>query len=111
MSKSVNVVLVIDDEPKIRRFLRAGFELHSFEVHEAENAAEGLKVATFNAPDLIVLDGAIHRADVAIGLAKGHPAALAYLRNFVEGAKTSGLLRRAFDDAGLKDLAIAGASP
>src|SRR5271155_4634111 len=56
MSKSVNVVLVVDDEPKIRRFLRAGFELHGFEVHEAENAAEGLKVATFNAPDLIVLD-------------------------------------------------------
>jgi two-component system KDP operon response regulator KdpE len=56
MSKSVNVVLVIDDEPKIRRFLRAGFELHGFEVHEAENAAEGLKLATFNAPDLIVLD-------------------------------------------------------
>jgi two-component system, OmpR family, KDP operon response regulator KdpE len=56
MSKSVNVVLIIDDEPKIRRFLRAGFELHGFEVHEAENAAEGLKVATFNAPDLIVLD-------------------------------------------------------
>jgi two-component system KDP operon response regulator KdpE len=56
MSKSINVVLVIDDEPKIRRFLRAGFELHGFEVHEAENAAEGLKLATFNAPDLIVLD-------------------------------------------------------
>jgi len=56
MSKSVNVVLIVDDEPKIRRFLRAGFELHGFEVHEAENAAEGLKVATFNAPDLIVLD-------------------------------------------------------
>ncbi len=56
MSKSINVVLVIDDEPKIRRFLRAGFELHGFAVQEAENAAEGLKAATFSAPDLIVLD-------------------------------------------------------
>jgi two-component system, OmpR family, KDP operon response regulator KdpE len=56
MSRPANVVLVIDDEPKIRRFLRAGFELHGYSVHEAENAAEGLKVATFNAPDLIVLD-------------------------------------------------------
>jgi two-component system KDP operon response regulator KdpE len=56
MSKSANVVLVIDDEPKIRRFLRAGFELQGFTVCEAENAAEGLKAATFNAPDLIVLD-------------------------------------------------------
>jgi two-component system, OmpR family, KDP operon response regulator KdpE len=56
MSKSANVVLVIDDEPKIRRFLRAGFELNGFLVQEAENAADGLKAATFNSPDLIVLD-------------------------------------------------------
>jgi two-component system KDP operon response regulator KdpE len=56
MSKPANVVLVIDDEPKIRRFLRAGFELQGFSVHEAEDAGEGLKSATFNAPDLIVLD-------------------------------------------------------
>jgi two-component system, OmpR family, KDP operon response regulator KdpE len=56
MSKPGNVVLVIDDEPKIRRFLRAGFELQGFTVYEAEDAGEGLKAATFNAPDLIVLD-------------------------------------------------------
>jgi two-component system, OmpR family, KDP operon response regulator KdpE len=56
MSKPANVVLVIDDEPKIRRFLRAGFELQGFSVREADDAAEGLKSATFDAPDLIVLD-------------------------------------------------------
>ena len=49
-------VLVIDDEPQIRRFLRAGFELHGFSVLEAENATAGLKAATFNKPDLIILD-------------------------------------------------------
>jgi two-component system, OmpR family, KDP operon response regulator KdpE len=59
MNKPANVVLVIDDEPKIRRFLRAGFELHGFTVIEAENAADGLKAATFNAPDLIILDLAL----------------------------------------------------
>jgi two-component system, OmpR family, KDP operon response regulator KdpE len=59
MNKPANVVLVIDDEPKIRRFLRAGFELHGFSVIEAENAADGLKAATFNAPDLIILDLAL----------------------------------------------------
>ena len=53
-------MLLIDDEPKIRRFLRTGFELHgSFCVQEAETAAEGLKAATFNAPDLIILDLAL----------------------------------------------------
>src|SRR5450755_5179275 len=56
MNKPSNVVLLIDDEPKIRRFLRAGFELNGFTVIEAESAADGLKAATFSAPDLIVLD-------------------------------------------------------
>jgi two-component system, OmpR family, KDP operon response regulator KdpE len=59
MNKPSNVVLLIDDEPKIRRFLRAGFELHGFYVLEAENGAEGLKAATFNAPDLVILDLAL----------------------------------------------------
>jgi two-component system, OmpR family, KDP operon response regulator KdpE len=49
-------VLVIDDEPQIRRFLRAGFELEGYAVREAENAAEGLKAAAMHQPDLIVLD-------------------------------------------------------
>jgi two-component system, OmpR family, KDP operon response regulator KdpE len=56
MNKPANVVLLIDDEPKIRRFLRAGFELNGYAVLEAENATEALKVATFSTPDLIVLD-------------------------------------------------------
>ena len=59
MSKPANVVLLIEDESKIRRFLRAGFELHGFSVLEAENAADGLKAATFNTPDLVILDLAL----------------------------------------------------
>ena len=49
-------VLVIDDEAQIRRFLRAGFELHDYTVLEAENAAAGLRTATTEKPDLIILD-------------------------------------------------------
>jgi len=49
-------VLVIDDEAQIRRFLRAGFELHGFTVMEAENAAAGLRAATMSTVDLIILD-------------------------------------------------------
>ena len=49
-------VLVVDHEAQIRRILRAEFELHGFFVIEAENAAAGLRAATMNAPDLIVLD-------------------------------------------------------
>ena len=67
MSKPANIVLLIDDEPKIRRFLRAGFELNGFAVLEAENATEALKIATFSSPDLIILDLGLpdlHGADV-----------------------------------------------
>jgi two-component system KDP operon response regulator KdpE len=56
MNKPSNVVLLIDDEPRIRRFLCAGFELQGYSVIEAENAADGLKAATFSAPDLVILD-------------------------------------------------------
>lgn len=50
------VVLIIDDEIQIRRFLRAGFELEGFSVLQAENAANGLRAATLNKVDLIVVD-------------------------------------------------------
>jgi two-component system KDP operon response regulator KdpE len=59
MNRPSNVVLLIEDEPKIRRFLRAGFEIHGFSVLEAESAADGLKAATFSAPDLVILDLAL----------------------------------------------------
>jgi two-component system, OmpR family, KDP operon response regulator KdpE len=59
MSRPANVVLLIEDESKIRRFLRAGFELQGYSVIEAENAADGLKAATFSSPDLIILDLAL----------------------------------------------------
>lgn len=49
-------VLVIDDEPQIRRFLRAGFELEHFSVLEAENGELGLRAATLQSLDLIVVD-------------------------------------------------------
>lgn len=56
MSDPQPVVLIIDDEVQIRRFLRAGFELENFVVHEAENAAAALRMATLKPVDLIVLD-------------------------------------------------------
>jgi two-component system, OmpR family, KDP operon response regulator KdpE len=54
--QSMTNVLVIDDEAQIRRFLRAGFELHGYTVIEAEDATAGLKAAIVDKPNIIVLD-------------------------------------------------------
>jgi len=50
------VVLIIDDEAQIRRFLRAGFDLEHFTVLEEETGEAGLRTATLRKVDLIVLD-------------------------------------------------------
>jgi polar amino acid transport system substrate-binding protein len=58
-------------------------------------------------PGSLILEGAFQRTGVAIALRKDHPAALGYLKTFIESAKADGRIRRAFDDAGLKQLPIA----
>src|SRR5262249_52734132 len=49
-------VLIVDDEPQIRRFLRASLQAHDYDVIEAENGKEGVKACTVQKPDLLVLD-------------------------------------------------------
>jgi two-component system, OmpR family, KDP operon response regulator KdpE len=56
MSESSPVVLVIDDEIQIRRFLRTGFELNGFVVHEAGTGAEAIRAATLRPVDLVIVD-------------------------------------------------------
>ena len=49
-------ILVIDDEPQIRRFLRATLSSHEYEVSEATNAADGIKLLSVHPPELLILD-------------------------------------------------------
>jgi two-component system KDP operon response regulator KdpE len=56
MRKAANTVLVIDDEPQIRRFISAGLELYGYSVPEAENGSAGLNAVAHVRPDVIVLD-------------------------------------------------------
>lgn len=49
-------VLVVDDEPEIRRFLRASLKTQQHEVIEAKNGAEALSEVRNAHPDLIILD-------------------------------------------------------
>ena len=49
-------VVVIEDEPHIRRFVRSALEAEGWLVHEADTAKTGLTEAGTRKPDLLVLD-------------------------------------------------------
>ncbi len=50
------LVLVVDDEIQIRRFLRVSLETNGYRVAEAENGKQAIAEAARLRPDLIVLD-------------------------------------------------------
>lgn len=56
MNDSGPRVLVVDDEPAIRRFLRTSLDAHGYAVFEAINGKEALSAAAAHRPDLIILD-------------------------------------------------------
>ncbi len=58
-------------------------------------------------PGSRILDGAFQKVGVAIAVQKDRPAALEFVTGFVDGAKTDGTVRRAFDNSGLQQLTIA----
>jgi two-component system KDP operon response regulator KdpE len=49
-------ILVIDDEPQIRKFLRISLASQGYKVLEAGTGNDGLTQAALNKPDLLVLD-------------------------------------------------------
>jgi two-component system KDP operon response regulator KdpE len=56
MTRLAARILVVDDEPQIRRFLRLGLEGHGYAVLEATTADAALRVAVAEQPELVVLD-------------------------------------------------------
>jgi two-component system KDP operon response regulator KdpE len=50
------VVLVIEDEPSIRRFLRPTLASQGYRIVEAETGEDGLLQAATRQPDLVILD-------------------------------------------------------
>jgi two-component system, OmpR family, KDP operon response regulator KdpE len=49
-------ILVIDDEPAVRRLLRLTLEPQGYRIHEAGNGQLGLQEAASRRPDVIILD-------------------------------------------------------
>jgi len=56
MTKNLAVILVVDDEPQIRRVLRAALSTHGYEISEAESGERAVEVARRETPELILLD-------------------------------------------------------
>ena len=49
-------ILIVDDEPQIRTFLKHGLEAAGYETLSAADGTEGLRQASALIPDLIILD-------------------------------------------------------
>ena len=89
---------------EIRDQLRAG------KVDAAAAGRETLTGLAAQVPGARVLEGSFHVEGVALAVPKNRPAALAYVTEFTETAKTTGIVRRAFDNAGFKDAVVAPAT-
>jgi two-component system KDP operon response regulator KdpE len=63
MSERGQVVLIVDDEIQIRRFLRTGFELNDFSVLEAGVGADAIRQATLQPIDILIVDLALPDMD------------------------------------------------
>ena len=72
-------VLVVDDEPSIRRLLRAFFEQHSYEVDTADGGEKALELVRRHAYDLVLRHGLDIAGDcLCFGTTTGN----VYLSNF-----------------------------
>jgi excisionase family DNA binding protein len=56
-------VLVVDDDPGLREFIRANLEAEGYSVREAGSASEGLAALDEEPPDLILLDALMPKMD------------------------------------------------
>src|SRR5262245_58872338 len=68
---------------------------------------DSLRLLAEQLPGSRILDGAFQTTGIAIAVPKNRPAALAYVRAFMEEAKASGSVRGALDRAGLAHEAMA----
>jgi len=50
------LILVIEDEQPIRRFLRASLTAEGYQIQEADTGEQGMRLARQQPPDLVILD-------------------------------------------------------
>jgi polar amino acid transport system substrate-binding protein len=81
--------------------------LRSGKADAVVQSREALTGLATKLPGARVLDGSFLNSFVAVAVPRNRPAALAYVSAFIEEAKASGSVRRAFDNAGLKSSVVA----
>src|SRR5436309_15449520 len=57
------LVLIVDDDERLRQYVRANLELEGYSVREAASAEAGLEALEDQAPDLILLDVMMPKVD------------------------------------------------
>jgi excisionase family DNA binding protein len=57
------LILIVDDDQRLREYLRVNFEMEGYLVREAGSAAEGLEALEEEPPDLILLDVMMPQVD------------------------------------------------
>jgi|SRR5215210_819859 len=57
------VVLIVDDDERVREYVRVNLEMEGYSVREAGNAEEGLRVLDESTPDLVLLDVMMPQVD------------------------------------------------
>ena len=62
-ARSGPVVLIVDDDARLREYVRVNLEMEGYTVHEAGSAEEGMKVLDDVRPDLVLLDVMMPQVD------------------------------------------------
>jgi excisionase family DNA binding protein len=57
------LILIVDDDDRLREFVRVNLEMEGYAVREASNATEGLAALEDESPDLILLDVMMPQVD------------------------------------------------
>jgi excisionase family DNA binding protein len=57
------VVLIVDDDERLREYVRVNLEMEGYTLYEAGSAADGMKVLDELRPDLVLLDVMMPKVD------------------------------------------------
>jgi excisionase family DNA binding protein len=57
------IVLIVDDDERLREYVRVNLEMEGYIVHEAGSAEDGMKVLDELRPDLVLLDVMMPKVD------------------------------------------------